>query len=472
MPGLDSLGSKPLAPLPSAPRAAAAPAAPSAAGPALEADGLRLSGVSAVGGTGPRTSTLPWVKAEGTKLVDETGKQVHVRGFNLGGWLIQEPWMLPLAGKPPVKDEYTLWKTLEDRFGTTQMVEIREQYRSAFLGEVDFAKMQETGVTTVRLPFTYDSLMEPGGFEKLDWAIDQAAKHGMYTVLDLHGAPGGQSKEMHTGRADVNEFFTKPENVQKAADLWRKIAERYKDRPEVIGYDLLNEPMGAKNAKILHEAHDVLYKAIREVDRKHVVMMEDGYKGIATIPDPKKYGWENVAFSVHQYNFNGKNTDAHLKSLDGMMSAIERTERAKNVPVYMGEFGVPGADKAMLNRFVKKLGENDVDWTMWNYKGVFGWGGEGNSWAMVHNKDGLEKLDVHQDSPEELLRKISAFKTEKLFTGQSIVDTLKQEAALAGTRPAKTHSAFSNFLNQVVDTVMTGAMTVADRVRGFFGIAL
>lgn len=471
MPGLDPLASKPLA-APAPARAAAAPTAPIAAKAAIATDELHLNGVSAVGGAAPKTAALPWVKAQGTKLVDDQGRQVHVRGFNLGGWLIQEPWMLPLAGNPPPKDEYTMWKTLEGRFGAEKTAEIKEAYRSAFLSETDFAKMKETGVTTVRLPFTYDSLMEPGGFEKLDWAIEQAAKNGMYTVLDMHGAPGGQSKEMHTGHAGVNEFFTKPENVRKAADLWKRIAERYKDRPEVLGYDLLNEPMGAKNAKVLHDAHDVLYRAIRSVDAKHVVMMEDGYKGIATLPDPEKYGWENVAYSVHQYDFGGKDTDKHLESLDGMMKAIDRTERAKNVPVYMGEFGVPGADKAMLNRFVEKLGENDVDWTMWNYKALFANSGAGNSWAMVHKVGSLEKLDVAKDSPEELLRKIRAFRTENLQTGQSIVETFQKEAALAGTRPEKRHSALDDFWNGVKDKAVSLAMTVADRVRGVFGIGL
>jgi len=37
----------------------------------------------------------------------------------------------------------------------------------------------------------------------------------------------------------------------QTAELWAAIATHYRDRPEVAGYDLLNEPMGAPDNSTL-----------------------------------------------------------------------------------------------------------------------------------------------------------------------------------------------------------------------------
>lgn len=35
------------------------------------------------------------------------------------------------------------------------------------------------------------------GFKHLDRVIDLCAKHGIYTIIDLHAAPGGQNLDWH-----------------------------------------------------------------------------------------------------------------------------------------------------------------------------------------------------------------------------------------------------------------------------------
>jgi len=42
-------------------------------------------------------ATLPWLRAEGTLLVDEKGQAVALRGFNFGSWLMMESW-IPAIG--------------------------------------------------------------------------------------------------------------------------------------------------------------------------------------------------------------------------------------------------------------------------------------------------------------------------------------------------------------------------------------
>ena len=84
------------------------------------------------------------------------------------------------------------------------------------------------------------------------------------------------------------------------------MARRYRDRPEVAGYDLLNEPMGAADVKTLYAVQTRLYRAVREVDLRHVIIIEDGYTGLDHMPVPAAAGWKNVMASCHHYAFNSK----------------------------------------------------------------------------------------------------------------------------------------------------------------------
>src|SRR5205814_7557477 len=134
---------------------------------------------------------------------------------------------------------------------------------------------------------------------------------GIYAILDMHGAPGGQSPEEHTGELGRNELFKSRPLQERTARLWTAIARRYRDRPEIAGYDLLNEPTGAPDDAALIALHDRLYRAIRSMGQRHLLIMEDGYKGWGALPDPRRQGWQNVAYSTHVYQFGATSPAAH-----------------------------------------------------------------------------------------------------------------------------------------------------------------
>jgi endoglucanase len=62
-------------------------------------------------------------------------------------------------------------------------------------------------------------------------------------VLDLHSAPGGQ-----TG-ANIDDSFGYPFIYESSyytgmtMNLWRTIANRYRNESIILGYELLNEPI-------------------------------------------------------------------------------------------------------------------------------------------------------------------------------------------------------------------------------------
>jgi aryl-phospho-beta-D-glucosidase BglC (GH1 family) len=61
-----------------------------------------------------------------------------------------------------------------------------------FIDGEDVARIASLGFNVMRVPVGSRTL-EDGGWEAVDRLLDAAERNGVYVVLDLHGAPGGQS---------------------------------------------------------------------------------------------------------------------------------------------------------------------------------------------------------------------------------------------------------------------------------------
>ena len=108
-----------------------------------------------------------------------------------------------------------------------------------------------SGLNLLRLPFNYrhfEDDMEPmvlreSGFKHLDRVIKICADHQIYTILDLHAAPGCQNQDWHSDNPTHVALFWQHKHFQdRTVWLWEVLAEHYKDNPWVAGYNLLNEP--------------------------------------------------------------------------------------------------------------------------------------------------------------------------------------------------------------------------------------
>ena len=153
------------------------------------------------------------------------------------------------------------------------------------------------------------------GFQRLDWLLDRCEAHGIYVILDMHGAPGGQSMNHCTGKAGRNELYEVADNMDTAKTLWTTIATRYKDRKTVAAYDLLNEPQnnsgytGAYAWEVESEAavqrtnaaYDALYRAVRSIDGQHIISFE-GVWSTTVLPNPAENGYENDFSASRQHH--------------------------------------------------------------------------------------------------------------------------------------------------------------------------
>ena len=65
----------------------------------------------------------------------------------------------------------------------------------------------------------------------------------MYVVIDMHQAPGGQTGTNIDDSYGYPWLYDSPGDQAELIDIWKRIADQYKDEPAVLGYDLLNEPI-------------------------------------------------------------------------------------------------------------------------------------------------------------------------------------------------------------------------------------
>src|SRR5579862_1958344 len=194
---------------------------------------------------------LPKLHASGASIVDNHGRPVTLHGCNLGNWLLNEMWMMDMAHAGEPGDQWQTEELLQQRFGAAEKDRLLDVFRENWIGPRDFEILKAWKFNVVRLPFNYTLLQDDAApdqlrtnaFRWLDRAVDMATRAGIYVIVDMHGAPGGQSTDQCTGRSGQNKLWL-PENRKRAAFLWKKIAERYRNSPMVAAYDLLNEPYG------------------------------------------------------------------------------------------------------------------------------------------------------------------------------------------------------------------------------------
>ncbi|MBS1706598.1 MAG: cellulase family glycosylhydrolase [Armatimonadetes bacterium] len=373
---------------------------------------------------------LPIISTDGLTLVDSNHKKVVLRGVNLGGWLVEEIWMTPWVNKASetapetVKDHVSLWKTVAEHTSDADSLRVREAWRDNWITPYDFKKIKEAGLNHIRLPFLESLLDEKGGMDRLKWAVNQARENGLYVVLDMHGAPGSQNNEHHSGQEGRNRLWFDVENIATMEKKWKLLAKEFKDDSTVAVYDIMNEPMGAPNPAMLHIVYDRVIRAIRTVDAKKVVLVDDGYKGFETTPHPNLAGWTNVGFSLHFYNFDAKQTGDHVKGLQDRIPKVKELQGYRNAPMYIGEFQLePQWSAAGLHEFTTLMTKQDWSWALWSWKAC-GAGGTVGNWGVYRPKS-FEPVNPFKDSADTMITKIKAFRSENWFAPNDLLDALK-----------------------------------------------
>lgn len=336
-------------------------------------------------------ATLLWLntsaqglKTSGKKIVDQNGNEVILRGMGLGGWMLQEPYMMEMSGFAAA--QWQIKAKIQALIGSANTESFYNAWHANHCTRKDIDSLAAWGYNSIRLPMHYNLFTLPiedepvagentwldKGFAMTDSLISWCKSHQMYVILDLHAAPGGQGKDQAI--SDYNpakpSLWESDANKQKTIALWRKLAERYANEPWVGGYDLINEPNwsftagGNQNGcsensnAPLKQLYINITNAIRAVDTKHMIIIEgncwgNNYNGIFPLWD------NNMALSFHKYwSYNDQNSIAGIIGLRNQY----------NVPIWMGESGENS--NVWFTDAISLVEKNGIGWAWWPLKKI------------------------------------------------------------------------------------------------------
>ncbi|WVQ82333.1 hypothetical protein IAT38_004461 [Cryptococcus sp. DSM 104549] len=292
-----------------------------------------------------------------------------VRGVNIGGWLVLEPFITPSifesTGNDGIVDEYTFCQYQDYDTAHSALV----NHWDTWFTESDFAKIASAGLNHVRIPIGYWAYDvqdgEPyhkGAADYLDKAIGWARNHGLKVLIDLHGAPGSQNGFDNSGHRGDAEWATDSNNVLRTKNVVNTLAQKYSD-PQYYGVvtalALLNEPATFLNDQLLDTTRQYWYDAYGAArypwasdgngDKSGLaIVIHDGFQDISTYDNYMNYPeYEDVILDTHNYqvfsdDFVSWNWDQHIAGACDKAS----TYSASQLWLIVGEWTVASTDCA------------------------------------------------------------------------------------------------------------------------------
>ncbi len=311
----------------------------------------------------------------GHNIIDpRTGEPTLLTGFGLGGWLLPEGYMWGIR----VLDRPRQFEVaIEDLIGPSDAAEFWRLYRDNFVTAEDFKAMRLFGANSVRIPLLASGLLprdtQPDqppfvysdeGFRFLDSVVVWADRFDLGVIWDMHGAPGAQNAENISDSDGEARLWTEREIYwPRLIDLWYTIADRYRGQPEIIGYDLLNEPLLRRyegvDPALLRELYVVLTDTIRAVDTEGLIFVEgDDWAQEFSMLEP--LDWDpHLVIAFHSYP--PTSTEQGLERWDTLRQQY-------NIPLWHGETGEQSPPYNLNRHATEFLNSANVSWSWWTHK--------------------------------------------------------------------------------------------------------
>ncbi len=303
-----------------------------------------------------------YAHARGEQVVDAQGSEIHLRGINLGNWLVPEGYMWQFGGH--VQSAREIEGLVTELIGPERARTFWQTWRDTYITRDDIHLIHQAGFNSIRVPIHYKFFAsdDAEGFQLIDRLVQWSKAEGIYLVLDMHAAPGGQTG---TNIDDSNGYpwlFSDSSAQQQFVDTWQRIVHHYRNEPTILGYDLLNEPIpNYPRLMPLTPLLEPLYKRvsaiIRKDDKHHILILggaqwDNNFDVFGPPFDP------NIIYEWHRYRVATPDQSVVQRYVD--------FRQKYHVPVWLGESGENNDEWIATFRTV--LERNDIGWAFWPYK--------------------------------------------------------------------------------------------------------
>lgn len=261
-------------------------------------------------------------------------------------------------------------------------VVIRDEY---------FKLIKDAGFDHVRIPVRWSAHAEmklphnidSNFFKRVDHVINEALKNGLYVILNIH---------------HYEEIMQKPEqHKDRFLKIWEQLSRHYKDYPETLWFELLNEPCNYLDSRLWNQYLKEAISIIRKTNptRKIIVGPTD-WNSIYKLNELEIPKDPNIVVTFHYYNpfqFTHQGaewvnpspsvgtkwlgTALEKRIISGELDMAVEWAKKHNVPLFLGEFGAYSkADmdsRVRWTTFVaRSCEERGIPWCYWEFCAGFG----------------------------------------------------------------------------------------------------
>jgi len=370
------------------------------------------------------TTNAQFVTTRGKQFITPDGKPLMLKGINLGNWLLPEGYMFKFkhANSPRLIET-----VINQLVGEDEARRFWRSYHDNYITRDDIHFLKQSGFNSVRVPFNYrlfvskddPQRLEGLGYELLDRVVRWCKQEGLYVILDMHAAPGGQTGDNIDDSWGYPYLFDSLESQDLTVRIWQKLARQFRDETTVIGFDLLNEPIATHfDANYFNPKLEPLYRkvvaAIRTVNKNHIIFLggaqwDTNFK-IFGPPFDKK-----LAYTFHKYWF-----DVKLQAIQEFVDFRDKYD----VPIWMGESG-ENTDE-WITSFRTLLDQNEIGWCFWPYKKIDATSSVAsinrpNEWDVIiafaeNPRTTFEEVRKNRPSPEKVKQALASFLENMKFT--------------------------------------------------------
>ena len=312
-----------------------------------------------------------FLKTSGRNIINQNGDTIVLRGMGLGGWMVQEGYMMAPGGFSGT--QFQIRDNITDLIGEEETENFYNKWLNNHVRKIDIDSMKAWGFNLVRVPIHYNLFTKPieeetfpgsytdieKGYTLLDSLLEWCQVNEMYMMIDLHAAPGGQGYNADISDYDSSKFslWESVANQDKTVELWKRLSKRYKNEEWVAGYDLINEPnWNLPGNKLLKELYVRITDVIRAEGDEHILFIEGNWfaNDFTGLVPP----WDdNMVYSPHKYW-----SPVDEEYLDWLIQDTLTT------PIFVGE---TGENSNLWYRDAIKLYEdNKIGWAWWPFKRI------------------------------------------------------------------------------------------------------
>ena len=253
--------------------------------------------------------------------------------------------------------------------------------------------IKQAGFTAVRIPVRWSAFADtispykiaPDFFSIVDKAIFNALDNNLSVLLNMH---------------HYQEIFERPQkHQQRFLNLWEQIADHYKDVPNQVIFELLNEPHNHLSAEVWEEMFLKTIAIVRKTNPHRTLMIGPDYWNnvnfLETLNLPKDD--QNLIATFHYYlpfHFTHQGaswvensgpwlgqtwtaTENQKAAVDADLDKAVAWAAKNNRPLFLGEFGAYSkadmASRAIWTNYVARASEKrNISWGYWEFCAGFG----------------------------------------------------------------------------------------------------